>query len=250
MEQPGEFELLGQPRTIDPIIGKEYFGQNFSFLALKNISDLQAILHFSSNPRPGEEMVCYIEIRNLGSISSSASFKFEFDSKFIKFIKGLNVTLLNGNVLIGNTVSIEPFSSFILPIVFLANKPTDLNSLVGGELLKFSLEITPDYSDLYIENNAFVSTQRVVNSFDPNNIVCSEGDRVKVDNKVSNLFYTINFENLGSSSAKNIIVDNKLDTNKLDISSFKLINFSHNANTTISGDDLVLNLKILTFPLT
>jgi hypothetical protein len=151
-------------------------------------------------------------------------------------------------ILSGESGNISPYSSIQVLISFILNKPTDTPPLNINDLLTFHLVATPLQDDLTMENNAFSTTVKVVNSFDPNNIICAQGDEVTSNEEIKKIFYTVNFENLGNAAAKNIRIENPIDTNWLDVKSFEVVNYSHPAQVSITGDLATYHFENIELP--
>jgi len=82
--------------------------------------------------------------------------------------------------------------------------------------------------DVISENNNFSLTQQIIGSYDPNDIIEAHGEEIVHASFTSDnyLYYTIRFENTGTSSALNVKVNNLLNT-MLDEASLKMVNASH-----------------------
>lgn len=99
-----------------------------------------------------------------------------------------------------------------------------------GELINNSTSTTIlSGSDLISENNSFNLSQTIIGSYDPNDIIEAHGEKIVHASFTSNdyLYYTIRFENTGTSSALNVRVNDLLNI-KLDETSLKMVNASHN----------------------
>ena len=81
--------------------------------------------------------------------------------------------------------------------------------------------------------------QTVVNSFDPNDKTCLEGDIVTPDLIGEYVNYVIRFENTGTYPAENIVVKDIIDLSKFDISTLIPIKASHSYGTKISDGNKV-----------
>lgn len=119
---------------------------------------------------------------------------------------------------------------------------------------KWSVDLSPGYfspTSRPDRGEQFVFKKlRVVNSFDPNNIICAQGDEVTSNEEINKIFYTINFENLGNAAAKNIRIENPIDTNWLDVNSFEVVNYSHPALVSITGDLATYHFENIELPAT
>ena len=81
--------------------------------------------------------------------------------------------------------------------------------------------------------------QTVVNSFDPNDIRCLEGETVTTDYIGKYVHYIIRFENTGTASAVNVLVTDYIDDTMFDITTLVPIASSHRMETRIKENNLV-----------
>ncbi|MES2747315.1 MAG: T9SS type A sorting domain-containing protein, partial [Bacteroidota bacterium] len=107
-----------------------------------------------------------------------------------------------------------------------------------GDVLNYTVAITPMVGDENPLDNQFAFHQTVVGSFDPNNIICMEGNVVPPSEIGKYLHYVINFENTGTFEAENIVVRTDIDPTKFDINSLQMLNTSHNAYVRQTGNTI------------
>ena len=108
--------------------------------------------------------------------------------------------------------NLQPFESRSISVTLNLNSPTETPPLNSDDLLNFTANITPVAQDETPNDNTFTLNQTVVNSYDPNDKMCLEGnwlDPVKVGDYVH---YCIRFENKGTASAVNVVVKDVIDT--------------------------------------
>ena len=134
-------------------------------------------------------------------------------------------TLLPDSILPNRLVwSIANFSTLdffedIKPIFF-------VDSLaIAGDLICFSTEVTPGVGDRVPSNNIFSQCFVVRASYDPNIKEVSPSGSVTVAQGW--MYYTIHFQNTGSSFAENIYVWDTLDA-ALNMNSIQVMSSSHN----------------------
>ena len=78
--------------------------------------------------------------------------------------------------------------------------------------------------------------QTVVNSFDPNDKTCLEGDVITPEMVGDFVHYMIRFENTGTADAINIVVKDHIDRTKYDLSSLIALDASHDFVARIKDD--------------
>jgi len=113
----------------------------------------------------------------------------------------------------------------------IATSPTNI-----GDILAFNANIAIIGSDETPADNTFSFNQMVVGSYDPNAIICLEGDNLPTSAIGEYLHYGIAFENTGNYQAENVVVKDVIDTTKYDVNSIQLINTSHPVYTRITGN--------------
>jgi uncharacterized repeat protein (TIGR01451 family) len=107
------------------------------------------------------------------------------------------------------------------------------------------VEITPNPMDADTTNNVYDFCYNVVNSYDPN---MKEVYPVNVLPGYDDWFtYTIHFQNTGNAPAFNIRLRDTLDT-QLDLNTFEVLGYSHQANVTISGNILTVRFNNIMLP--
>jgi uncharacterized repeat protein (TIGR01451 family) len=119
--------------------------------------------------------------------------------------------------------NLEPFSSRIFEITMLNVVPPMLNS---GDILTFTVQVSPDTNDTTPDDNTAIIEQTVVNSFDPNDKMVVQGDEIDVEDIDQYLDYRIRFQNLGTANALNVKITDTIESN-LDWRTFQPISSSH-----------------------
>jgi uncharacterized repeat protein (TIGR01451 family) len=97
------------------------------------------------------------------------------------------------------------------------------STALAGDLLCFTTTVSPDAADRIPSNNIFSQCITVVTSYDPNVKEVSPAGSVTASQGW--LYYTIHFQNTGSSYAENIYVWDTIDPN-LNLSTIQVVNAS------------------------
>ena len=122
------------------------------------------------------------------------------------------------------TISDLPIlGSEIINFTLLNVQPPDLNS---GDIVVITADVFPDENDANPEDNSVGSAQIVVNSFDPNDKLVTQGDEIVIDEIDEYLDYKIRFQNVGTANAINVVITDTI-SDKLDWTTFQPINSSH-----------------------
>jgi len=143
------------------------------------------------------------------------------------------------NTLSWNYSNIEPFESREILVTMKLNAPTDTPPLNGGEILDFVATIDPVTGDETTGDNTLTLNQKVVNSFDPNDKTCIEGERIIPEMVGDYVHYLIRFENTGTASAINVIVKDIIDMAKFDPTTLNVTDSSHHLKTRITNGNEV-----------
>jgi len=147
--------------------------------------------------------------------------------KYVRPGAGALTPIVSGHVFkyhIPNYSAIHNTSAFNL--IF----KTDTNAKAGDTICAY-VTVTPR-KDNNPGNNTDQYCYYVVNSHDPNN---KEVYPVNVAPNYNGWFtYTIHFQNTGNAAAKNVLIADTLDKN-LNVSTFQLINYSHENTVTLSS---------------
>jgi len=97
-------------------------------------------------------------------------------------------------------------------------------------------------------DNTFNCHQTVINAHDPNHKICLEGNTITTSEVGKYLHYNINFENIGTADAVNIVVKDSINLAKLDINSLQLLYASHAVTTKIRGNAVEFIFQKINLP--
>ena len=117
------------------------------------------------------------------------------------------------------------------------NAPTDTPPVNINDLLTFTANAV-NALDENPADNTFNYVQTITGSYDPNNIICLEGDVVSPSAIGNYLHYVINFENTGTGAAENIVVQDAINTSQFDLSSLQLLHTSHDVTARVVGETI------------
>ena len=202
-------------------------------------SDLRPVVNQVESPRPGEEFDLNLNVQNLRDVSTSGKINIQYDSTKMAYI-GIDGEISNG-VIMFTLPQLIGYQGLSINLPFLINTPTDPVPVNDGDELTFNFNLTNDQTDANPLNNNISVKAIVVNSFDPNNIICREGVMVNNDLENATIHYTINFENLGSAEAKNVRITNPIDLRYYDPRTISILDYSNHVVSQINDDALVFN---------
>jgi len=213
--------------------------QDFCFTANGVHNDLEVIIVPITPARPGFEAVYKIVYRNKGNqtLSQQYGINFFYNQNLMQFVSSSVSTSQSGNgSLSWDYTGLQPFESRAILITFLINAPTDNVPVNIGDELTFTTSIMPQAGDENTLDNLFQFNQTVVGSYDPNNIICIEGEVVPSTEIGNYLHYVVNFENTGTAPAENVVVKVVVNTTDFDMDSLQLMNTSHPVDARINGN--------------
>ena len=131
---------------------------------------------------------------------------------------------------------LAPFEQEEIIITLRLNSPMDSPPLSSGEELCFTGTVLPFSGDETPDDNTFTLKQTVVNSYDPNEKICLDGNILSPDLVGNFVNYMIRFENTGTASAVNIKVTDTINPRIYDISTIQVTDASHSVEANIQGD--------------
>ncbi|ARV14606.1 T9SS type A sorting domain-containing protein [Polaribacter sp. SA4-12] len=216
--------------------------QNVDFCITANsvVNDVKVSILPLTESRPGFQTTVRVFYENLGSTILSGDINLTFDDSKEIFINS-SETLINQttNSLSWNYSNLNPFEKKYIDVIFEINRPTDLiNPVNNGDVLSYNCTINPTTGDANPTDNTINYEDTTIGSYDPNDIIALEGNFID-ENEVPNyLNYRIRFQNTGTASAINIVVNNELDSD-LDWDTFQPITASHTYRISITDNNKI-----------
>ncbi len=193
--------------------------------------------------RPGFNAPYKLIYKNKGNttLSGDITFNYSNNSNETNFLSASPSPVNDTNgILLWNYTNLLPFETRTIDITMDLNTPTNPNfPLNGGDILSYIAEITPIANDETEGDNSMSLRQLVVNSFDPNDKTCLEGEEIEESTVGKYLHYLIRFENTGTANAINIVVKDIIDQTKYDVTSLIPLNASHSFVTRIQNTNEV-----------
>ncbi|WP_010182605.1 DUF7619 domain-containing protein [Aquimarina agarilytica] len=215
-----------------------------------NFNDLEIQIIPLNRARPGFESEYLIRYSNIGTTTQSGSIAFKYDSDIATFTSS-SIPVVNNSSgsLSWNFSNLSPMQFGEINVKFVLNRPTDTPPLNGGDVINYLADVIISDLDADPSNNQFEFSQDIVNSYDPNDKTCLEGNILDPNDVGKYLHYLIRFENKGSAEAVNVKIVDKIDTSKLDIESFVPLKGSHSYTTTIIEENRIeFNFNAINLP--
>jgi uncharacterized repeat protein (TIGR01451 family) len=211
--------------------------QNFCITPNGIHSDVEVVIAPVAPARPGFDAVYKIVYKNKGNQTVSGNVSFAYDGEVLNFVSSNVIPTSQSTGLLNyNYSNLLPFENRSVIITLHVNAPTDNPAITIGDELDFTAIVNPIAGDQNAADNTFGFHQTVVGSFDPNNVVCIEGDLVSPLEIGNYLHYIINFENTGTADAENIVVRDVIDTTQFDVNSLQLLNSSAPVTAKLTGN--------------
>ncbi len=261
--QAGNYTVTAQAEnpalfTISPASFSANFADNNNNVSTQDIcvtangsqNDAEVVIAPLTNARPGFDASYNLVWRNKGNTILSGKVVLNYDSNKMVFkSSALPYSVISSGSIEFDYANLKPYENRAVEITFTINTPTDANNPVnGGDVLAFNSHITPSNPDLTPNDNYFSFNHTVVNSFDPNDIVCLQGETIPSTAVGKYLNYVVNFENTGSAEAENVVVKMEIDPSEFDINTLQLMNSSAPVETIINGNNAEFKFSKIKLP--
>jgi len=204
--------------------------QNFCIAALGLHKDIEIVFSQTESARPGFDAKYKVVFKNKGNQMLSGVVSVAFDDSRTDLVSSAPIAnTVNPNSLSWNFTNLMPFENRSIDLTLNINGPMETPAVNNGDILNFTASITPVVGDDFPLDNTFNYNQTVIGSFDPNDIICLEGENVAPVEIGNYLHYMVNFENTGTAAAENIVVRLEINPEEFDINSLQVMNASHPA---------------------
>jgi len=208
-------------------------------------SDLEFVIAPVIPARPGNEAVYKIVYKNIGnqSFSQNNGLNFSYNQNLMQFVSATTApaTQTAGN-LNWNFSNLMPFESRSILITMQINGSGDANPVNTNDELVFSGSVLNPIDENPANNN-FTLKQKVVSSFNPNDIQCLQGEILPPSEIGNNLHYMIRFKNTGSVTAQNIVVKTEINPAQFDLNSLQILATSHECYARVNNNKIEFIFK-------
>ncbi|NUY79886.1 T9SS type A sorting domain-containing protein [Flavobacterium sp. MAH-1] len=236
LENPNYFNVSPSSVTVDFPTQSSPFAQDFCVSANGSHPDLEVVVFALQTFRPGFENQLKIVYKNKGTEAQSGSVTFAFDSTLSQIVTVTPTeTSQTASIWSWNFSDLQPFETREINLILLLNTPTDTPSLNSGDILHFTASVTGNPSDETPLDNTAQINPVVVNSLDPNDKICLEGNVVGSDKIGEYVHYMIRFENTGTAPAQNVVISDTIDPTRFDMNSLVTLSASHDFFTRFVG---------------
>lgn len=194
----------------------------------QDFTDLDVSIIPIDDPRPGFLTDYKLLVRNKGTLPFTGQLSLTYIETLMDFISAEpSESEVQTNKVIWTVDNIQPFEVKNYFFTMELNAPTDDPPLNDGDYIWFESFVDIASTDDTPQDNADRIVQTVINSFDPNDKACLEGEYMSIDDVGDFLAYKIRFENTGSAEAVNIVIVDSIDLESLDFNSIEIVEASH-----------------------
>lgn len=240
LENPSYFNVSPASYTVNFPADTSPYLQDFCLTANGVVQDLEIQVIPLELARPGFDAEYKIVYKNNGTSTVSGNITLTYDDNVMDLVSSTpNFTTSTPNFLSWDYTNLTPSETREIFVTMNLNSPMETPPLNGGEILCYDAAITPTTNDQRVNDNTFTLKQTVVNSYDPNDKTCLQGNTVTPDIIGEYVHYLIRFENTGTASAINVVVKDVIDTNKFDIATMVVYDSSHDMVTRIQNTNEV-----------
>lgn len=250
VENSSYFTFSPPSATINfPTLNGQMVNQSFCVTANGIHADAEIVIVPFSTARPGFDSHYKLIYKNKGNQVLNGTIALTFDDARTDFVSATpTVNSQTLNTLSWNYSNLAPFEVRSIDFTINLNGPMETPPLNDGDMLDFSTDmvfIIPD-------NAPFVTSaelhQIIVNSLDPNDKTCLEGNTISPDMIGNYVHYNINFENIGTAPAQNVVVKDAIDTGKFEIETLQVTYASHPMVARVNGNIVEFMFENINLP--
>lgn len=214
--------------------------------------DLEIIVTRLKAQIPGADVPYKIIFKNKGNQIQSGTITLNFDDAIMDFVSSNPVQATSTtNQLTWNYSNLNPFETREIEFIMNLNSPMETPALNNGDRIQFTGNIQPENNtivDDFPSDNDIAANFNVVNSADPNDITCLEGNSVGPNQIGKYVHYMIRFENIGTANAMNVVVKNLIDTSKFDIATLVPLYSNYDFVTKQTGNQFEFIFENINLP--
>lgn len=237
LENLNYYSVSPSSLTVDFPTDASPFTQDFCITPNGVFNDLEITIIPLEEARPGFDADYKIVYKNKGTTTLSGDIDFGFQDTLMDYVTATppNESGLS-DLLSWSFIDLTPFESREIYLTMNINSPMETPPVNGDDVLSFTTTISSPDTDETPNDNTFQLNQTVVNSFDPNDKTCLEGDTIGPEMVGEFVHYRIRFENTGTANAINVVVKDNIDRASYDLSSLVALDASHEFVARIKDD--------------
>lgn len=219
-----------------PIADNSVATEDFCITANGTSADIEVVMVPVIPAQPGFDAVYKIVYRNKGNTVLSGTVNCQWDPapfELINLVPNADISMQGDYT--WNFSNLQPFENREILMTLNVNSPSDTPPVNIDDELLFTANAVVT-GDSYPGDNSFALNQIVVGSFDPNNIICIQGETEPADAIGEYLHYVVNFENTGTAPASFVVVRHDFNATDFDVASLQMLNSSHDVSARIVGN--------------
>lgn len=191
--------------------------------------------------QPGTTNTLVVVLRNKGNQISHGTFSLSYDATRCTY---LNATVTpnqsGGGLVTWSYTGLQPWATQTVYVQLAINTETDAIPVLVGDTLPFQTTVSPNDTDQQPVDDTFVIEQPVIDSFEPNSLICLQGPQLPTAAIGSYLHYMINFENTGATQAAQVVVRLEVNGAEFDVDSWQILDTS--APTVVRQKDALIDI--------
>ncbi|MBX7224507.1 MAG: T9SS type A sorting domain-containing protein [Chitinophagales bacterium] len=232
---PEHFQVVPSEIEINAADSNYIYEQHFALQPLVSINDLAC--QITSGPtRPGFVVPFWLTYKNVGTTKRSGTLVFKKNDLLTFNMASSTPDDISADAYAWNFNNLQPFESKTIYVEMTLSATANL-----GNTLTTILGIIPIPNDANPTNNLDTLNSIIVGSFDPNDkLVTPTGTGVNGNIPIGTqpLEYTVRFQNTGTDTAFNVVVQDSLDLD-FDWSTFKILASSHEVTATTRNNNKI-----------
>ena len=240
LNNPSYFAITPSSKTVTfPNDGSSVF-QDFCVSPTGVNPDLEMTIIPADAARPGFDAHYTIVYHNKGNTILSGHIELFYEDNLVDFtLASPSANSAESGHLQWNYTDLLPLQTRYIYVTMNVNTPMETDPVDIGDQLSYGVIGHPLSGDIAEADNHFGLKQFVVNSLDPNDKTCLQGNTVGPEMAGEYVHYLIRFENLGTFAAQNVVVSDVIDAAQFDITTLTPIDGSHAFETRISSNNKV-----------
>ena len=219
----------------------------FPITVTQTYSDVDVAIISQAPPRPGFENTQKIIYRNLGSLPTSGTITYTKSNGDVTISQILPAaTTATSTGFTYNFTNLLPGEIRFINVKLMVPTIPVVNL---GDVFSSTVLITSVENDINTNNNSFVKNEIVVAAYDPNDKNEARGATIQINqfDQEDYLFYTIRFQNTGTSSADTVRIEDDL-TSEFNFASVRVVSASHNYSMERINNKLIWTFKNINLP--
>jgi uncharacterized repeat protein (TIGR01451 family) len=233
------------PITFDAMDGT-VVTQDFCITADGEHPDIEVSVGAYGGVSAAADQQYWLTYKNKGNQVLDGAVSLTYNDNAIDFVSSVPAYTTSGTGLLSWEFSnLLPFETRTIVLTMHINGPASEYPVNIGDVLDFFFTANIPQTDETPGDNQLDFSQTVYYSYDPNNIVCLQGNNVPVERIGEYLNYTVNFENTGSAAAQTLRLEVVIDPAQFDVSSLQVLNGSHGFSAELSNNILTITFNAI-----